>query len=165
MGRTSSAGKSAKSVKKTATKTPAAEKGPETPKNVTLKPVKSQTLTLQQQRFCREYVKDFNGTRAAIRAGYSERTAQEQSSRLLSNVKVCQFLGTLLDELTVGLEIDADSVLKGLSEIARNSREPASARVRAWELLGKYFSLWGDPFSGQINNEGGVILIMPAEGR
>lgn len=45
-------------------------------------------LTDKQELFAREYLKDLNATQAAIRAGYSEKTAQEQASRLLSNVMV-----------------------------------------------------------------------------
>ena len=45
-------------------------------------------LTPKQQRFVDEYLIDLNATQAAIRAGYSPKTAQEQSSRLLSNVMV-----------------------------------------------------------------------------
>lgn len=45
-------------------------------------------LTARQQRFVQEYLIDLNATQAAIRAGYSAKTAQEQSSRLLSNVMV-----------------------------------------------------------------------------
>lgn len=41
---------------------------------------------MKQYAFCREYVKDYNGTQAATRAGYSRKTAQEQASRLLSKV-------------------------------------------------------------------------------
>lgn len=43
-------------------------------------------LTPKQERFVAEYLVDLNATQAAIRAGYSPKTAQEQSSRLLSNV-------------------------------------------------------------------------------
>lgn len=46
------------------------------------------SLTPKQQRFVEEYLIDLNATQAAIRAGYSARTAQEQSSRLLSNAIV-----------------------------------------------------------------------------
>lgn len=46
------------------------------------------TLTPKQQRFVEEYLVDLNARQAAIRAGYSAHTAQEQGSRLLSNVKV-----------------------------------------------------------------------------
>ena len=45
-------------------------------------------LTLQQERFVAEYLIDLNATQAAIRAGYSAKTAQPQSSRLLSNAMV-----------------------------------------------------------------------------
>ena len=45
-------------------------------------------LTPKQQRFVEEYLIDLNATQAAIRSGYSEKTAQERSSRLLSNVMV-----------------------------------------------------------------------------
>jgi phage terminase small subunit len=44
----------------------------------------------QQQRFVEEYLIDLNATQAAIRAGYSERTANEQGSRLLANVSVSE---------------------------------------------------------------------------
>ena len=47
-------------------------------------------LTAQQRLFVAEYLKDSNATQAAIRSGYSKKTAQEQSSRLLSNVMVAQ---------------------------------------------------------------------------
>ena len=43
-------------------------------------------LTPKQERFVHEYLVDLNATQAAIRAGYSRKTAQEQPSRLLSNV-------------------------------------------------------------------------------
>lgn len=55
-------------------------------------------LTEQQKKFCREYMKDFNGTQAAIRAGYSKKTANEQASRLLANVNTQKFLESLKDK-------------------------------------------------------------------
>jgi phage terminase small subunit len=45
-------------------------------------------LTPKQQRFVAEYLVDLNATQAAIRAGYSKRTANEQGSRLLANASV-----------------------------------------------------------------------------
>jgi phage terminase small subunit len=45
-------------------------------------------LTLKQARFIEEYIVDLNGKQAAIRAGYSPKTAEVQASRLLSNAKV-----------------------------------------------------------------------------
>ncbi len=45
-------------------------------------------MTPKQERFIAEYLVDLNGTQAAIRSGYSPKTAQEQASRLLSNAMV-----------------------------------------------------------------------------
>lgn len=45
-------------------------------------------MTAKQLAFCQEYVVDKNGTQAAIRAGYSDKTANEQASRLLTNVNI-----------------------------------------------------------------------------
>jgi phage terminase small subunit len=42
----------------------------------------------RRDRFAQEYTKDFNATQAAIRAGYSAKTAKQQGSRLLTDVDV-----------------------------------------------------------------------------
>ncbi len=49
---------------------------------------KSVSLTDRQERFCEEYLVDLNATQAAIRAGYSRKTANQQGSRLLVNVGI-----------------------------------------------------------------------------
>ena len=46
-------------------------------------------MTERQRRFVAEYLKDGNGTQAAIRAGFSENGAAVQATRLLKNAKVC----------------------------------------------------------------------------
>ncbi|HHY1079317.1 TPA: terminase small subunit [Yersinia enterocolitica] len=69
-------------------------------------------LTDKQELFAREYLKDLNATQAAIRAGYSEKTAQVQSSRLLSNVMVQQRVSELAAERNIRVGIDADYVLR-----------------------------------------------------
>jgi len=45
-------------------------------------------LSPKRQRFVDEYVVDFNGTQAAIRAGYAPKAANEQAARLLANASV-----------------------------------------------------------------------------
>lgn len=71
-------------------------------------------LNEKQERFCKEYVIDLNGTQAAIRAGYSQETANEQASRLLTNVKVQQRVKELQDSIGKRLEITADMVVAEL---------------------------------------------------
>ena len=74
-------------------------------------------LTDKQELFAREYLKDLNATQAAIRAGYSVKTAQEQASRLLSNVMVQSHISELKAERNEEVGIDATYVLRRLVEI------------------------------------------------
>lgn len=78
----------------------------------------SHTLTARQELFVLEYLKDLNGTQAAIRAGYSPRTAQEQSSRLLSNVMVAAEIQKAKTKILTELEITDKRVLEGLAKRA-----------------------------------------------
>lgn len=117
-------------------------------------------LTAKQLAFCNEYLIDLNATQAAIRAGYSEKTAQEQSSRLLSNVIISDFIQSKMDKRAEKTEINADYVLKTIqSTIARCSQaepvlingEPsgeykfdAANTLKGCELLGKHLKLFTD---------------------
>lgn len=74
-------------------------------------------LTAKQQRFVDEYLKDLNATQAAIRAGYSKNTADQQASRLLTNVKVSQYLSERRLALQGRTEITQDMVLRELAKI------------------------------------------------
>ena len=57
-------------------------------------------LTGKREKFCHEYLVDFNGTQAAIRAGYSARTAGSQGQRLLKNVDIQNKIESLKQEIT-----------------------------------------------------------------
>ncbi len=72
----------------------------------------------KQMAFCRFYLEDFNGTQAAIKAGYSEKTAPQQASRLLRNVKVQKFLAKLQKPALEKLEIEAEKTLRHQASIA-----------------------------------------------
>lgn len=74
-------------------------------------------LTEQQKKFCREYMKDFNGTQAAIRAGYSKKTSNEQAVRLLANVSVQKFIKTLQEKNAEKHEGLADEIVAELKRI------------------------------------------------
>lgn len=74
-------------------------------------------LTPKQEMFCKEYVVDINATQAAIRCGYSEKTAEQQASRLLSNAKVAQRVQELMDKRSAKTEITAEKILKRLDAI------------------------------------------------
>ena len=74
-------------------------------------------LTPRQQRFVEEYLVDLNATQAAIRAGYSRKTAQEQSSRLLSNVIVAAAVATAQAKRSERTGITQDRVLTELAKL------------------------------------------------
>lgn len=74
-------------------------------------------LNDKQKQFCNEYMIDLNATQAAIRAGYSQKTAQEQSARLLSNVMVQEYIQELQKGIAKRNKISQDEVLQDLIEI------------------------------------------------
>jgi len=75
-------------------------------------------LTGKQLIFCKEYLIDYNATRSAIQAGYSEKTADSQGSRMLKNVKVKAYLDEMTAERADRLEITADRILEEIKHIA-----------------------------------------------
>lgn len=74
-------------------------------------------LTPKQQAFVNEYLIDLNATQAAIRAGYSKKTAGSQGQRLLMNVEIQAALSKAQDKRAERAEINADYVLNRLVEI------------------------------------------------
>lgn len=75
-------------------------------------------LTAKQQRFCDEYLIDLNATQAAIRAGYSPKTACEQASRLLANVKVQEVIAVKMAIRSKRTGINQDRVLMEIAKMA-----------------------------------------------
>lgn len=74
-------------------------------------------LSNKRRIFIEEYLHDFNATQAAIRAGYSPKTAYSQGQRLLKNVEVKAAVESRMDELCMS----AEEILFRLSEQARSS--------------------------------------------
>ena len=75
-------------------------------------------LTAKQQMFCDEYLIDLNATQAAIRAGYSEKTAMEQGYQLLRKTSVQAYIHERQSDRIERTEITEDMVLKELAIIA-----------------------------------------------
>lgn len=71
----------------------------------------------KREMFCREYIKDLNGTQAAIRAGYSEKTANRIASQLLSKLDIQSRIAEMQSVRVEEVRIDANYVLKRLIEI------------------------------------------------
>ena len=79
---------------------------------------KTTKLTEKQQRFVEEYLIDLNATQAAIRAGYSAKTADQQGSRMLANVKVQQAVSEAMAKRSKRTGVNQDRVVLELARIA-----------------------------------------------
>lgn len=75
-------------------------------------------LTPKQKRFVEEYLIDLNATQAAIRAGYSPDTANEQGSRMLANVSIRAHIDRAMAERSKRTGVNADRVLRELAKVA-----------------------------------------------
>lgn len=72
----------------------------------------------KQAIFCAEYVVDLNGTQAAIRAGYSEHTANEQAAALLAKPSIKKRVEELLKAKQAVRDLTADRIIQELMRIA-----------------------------------------------
>jgi hypothetical protein len=101
-------------------------------------------MTPKQRRFVDEYLLDLNATQAAIRAGYSARTAEQQGPRLLGNVEIAEAIQAAQQARSERVQITADDVLRGLHREATLTGDGAShaARISAWGLIGKHLGMF-----------------------
>ena len=84
-------------------------------------------LTAKQRRFVDEYLVDFNVTQAAIRAGYSKRSAHVTGAETLRNPKVAAEIARRQRDLQVRTEVSQDRVVR---ELARVAFADAASHVR-----------------------------------
>ncbi len=121
----------------------------------------------RQKIFVTEYLIDFNATQAAIRAGYSEKTARSQGQRLLTNVDIKNAIKEEREKIqdeniatakdveeflsqAMNGQIDEEVLMvvgagDGVGDVARERKElSAKDRIKAAELLGKRHALFTD---------------------
>lgn len=103
---------------------------------------KNNEITEKQKKFCQEYLKDNNGKQAAIRTGYSKKTAESQASRLLSNAKVQEYLGKKVEK--IGFDSDKAvletlnvllGIITGTQKEPNNTESKNLVKVKASEVL------------------------------
>lgn len=136
-------------------------------------------MTARQERFCQEFAKTGNGTLSAINAGYSEKTANEQASRLLTNVNIQERIKELQGEIKNQNIMDAremqevlTSIIKqesqeevivvegcgdGVSEAVTKKKTPSQAdRIKAIQLLAR--------MQGVLDSGNTVNVVVPIFG-
>lgn len=121
----------------------------------------SANLKPRQKAFVAEYLLDLNATQAAIRAGYSPRTATAQASRLLTNVKVAEAIAQAVEERAQRMAVDQDWVLDCLRKVVDRCMQAvpvcdrqgnptgeyrfnAAGATRALEIIGKHLRMFSD---------------------
>jgi phage terminase small subunit len=110
-------------------------------------------MTPKQQQFVQEYLVDLNATQAAIRAGYSPRTANRIASENLSKLDIQATIDSEIAERSRRTEVTLDRVVKELAAIAFADplapqsiapvfRVRVADKLRALELLGKHVGMF-----------------------
>lgn len=133
-------------------------------------------LTDKQQRFCDEYLIDLNATQAAIRAGYSKKTANRIATENLSKLVIKDYIAARMAEKESELIADQNEVLKYLTSVMRGESESEivvvegtgdgcsearamqkapdeKERLKAAELLGKRYGLYTEKVEQQMDME------------
>ena len=142
-------------------------------------------MTPKQKMFCDEYLIDLNATQAAIRAGYSKKTATEQGARLLTNVNVKEYIAERMAEKQAKLIADQDEVLQYLTDVLRGKTQSEvvvvenigdfrseartmqkapdeKERLKAAELLGKRYSLFKENMD--VKHTATVVIVDDLDG-
>ena len=115
-------------------------------------------LTPKQQRFVEEYLIDLNATQAAIRSGYSEKTAKEIGSENLTKPNIAKAIAEAQEKLSNKAQVTVEMVVQGLLNEAKDLSEGStqSARVSAWAHLGKHLGMFKDKIE-HTGKDGGPI--------
>lgn len=90
-------------------------------------------LNPKQKQFCEEYLTDSNGTQAAIRAGYSPKTANEQAARLLANVSIQNYIRELQQKRSERLQYTQDDLLRDLIEVKNRCMQAEPVMIFDYE--------------------------------
>lgn len=117
----------------------------------------AEKLTKKQRAFIREYkVNGGNGTQAAIKAGYSEKTAQEMASENLSKPIIKEALAEHEKKMQEKYQYTLDDMVRELNDALASSAEEhnRSAQLKAIELKGKAFGLFVDRVEQNTNITG-----------
>lgn len=120
-------------------------------------------MNARQKRFCDEYLIDCNATQAAIRAGYSPKTAKVTGAKMLTNANLKAYIDEQLERIHNEKTADVQEVLEYLTAVMRGQHTEqtlqligdgvqkiadidvsAKERLKAAELIGKRYGMFKD---------------------
>lgn len=120
-------------------------------------------LTPKQQKFCDEYITSLNAAEAAVNAGYSEKTARQIGSRLLTNVNVKEYIAKRVKSKQNDLIMKQDEILETYTNIARNDEVSIKDRLKALDSLSKTYSLFSENINIDAKVEETIKVELPKE--
>ena len=110
-----------------------------------------ESLTGKQKMFCEEYLVDFNGTRAATAAGYSEKTGYSIAGENLKKPEIQAYIKHLTENRNKRVHVDVDYVvgkLKTVADICSKENDlgniDSTGANKSLELLGKHLGMYID---------------------
>lgn len=123
-------------------------------------------LTAKQKAFVDEYLVDLNATQAAIRAGYSEKTAYAIANENLTKPEIAKAIQKAMENREKRTEITQDRVVQ---EIADNAFRPASdaqdsefkhaSKTKYLDMLCKHLGVYERSVQVDIHSQSGVIIM------
>jgi len=116
-------------------------------------------LTDKQRVFCQEYIRDWNGTRAAIAAGYSENSAKEIASENLTKPNIAAYIEEIQQDIAKQAGLSKLGVLEELKTILEEDnpeKVTAANKLKALEIINKMLS-FNDPEKKDITSGGKSI--------
>ena len=135
-------------------------------------------MTNKQKRFADEYLIDCNATQAAIRAGYSEKTARQIGQENLSKPDIKKYIDEQLEKMQSDSVASAEEVMRYLTSVVRGQSTSSvlslcgdgcqeviekapdeKERLKAAELLGKRYGI----FTDKMSLEGAIPVIISGE--
>ena len=116
-------------------------------------------LTCKQQTFVNEYLIDLNATQAAIRAGYSKKTAGQIGDENLRKPQIAKAIQESMSQRAGRAKISSELVVQGILRVIRRCEGDGDAFdanqvLRGYELLGKHLGL----FRSKSEGAGGMIV-------
>lgn len=127
-------------------------------------------LTAKQAAFVDEYLIDLNATQAAIRAGYSKKTAKEIGAENLAKPNIKQAIDAALANRSEVTERKASNVLADIQALAQTAKteymnEPANhnmlnAALKALELEGKHLGVTTETLNLNVSGKAGLMKRM-----
>ena len=115
-------------------------------------------LTDRQVRFVEEYLLDLNISHAAIRAGYSAKTAYRIGAELLQKTHIREAIEKAQSKRAAITGRKADDVLRDIQEVTREAREKGDQKtaLKGLELEGKHIGMFKERVEAEIT--GGLVF-------